>query len=96
MAERLQQLRDPRSVALRHGCQLESFHCFRAPERGHCDQQLKIGSNGLRETGFGHYLLTLFLGQLVEVHRAAPIPDGVVGNDDVFDQHVQDAILPLG
>jgi hypothetical protein len=96
MPERLQQQRDSGGVrSLRHGGEVESAQYFLAPERGHCDQQLKIGANGIRETWFGHHLSTLFQGHFVEVHRAATIPDGMVGNGDVFDQHVQYAILPL-
>ena len=72
MPERLQQHRDSGGVrSLRHGCELESAQCFPTPERGHPDQQLKIGPNRIRETWLGHHPLTLFLGHLVKAHRAA-------------------------
>ena len=51
---------------LRRGRELESAQRLLAPERGHRDQELKIGPDGIRETRVGHHLLTLLLRHLVE------------------------------
>ena len=96
MPERLQQHRHSRRVRrLRRGRELESAQRVLAPERGDRHQELKIGPDGIRQRRARSHPLTLFMRHLAEVQMRRPAPDRMVWNRDVFDQHVQDVVLPL-